>query len=120
MYSIATRYYYEYEKRIIVYDDSLGLTDDKSYADYREINEEDKSYIKDNGFNLVRVDYGLQNEKPQDLDFKTIEDDNKNVYIPFENIDDAIKKKTEYTRKQGYNHTYEISFTKFISLSDIE
>ena len=120
MYSIATRYYYEYEKRIIVYDDSFGLTIDKCYDDYREINEEDKSYIKDNGFNLVRVDYGLQNEKPQDLDFKTIEDDNKNVYIPFENIDDAIKKKTEYTRKQGYNHTYEISFTKFISLSDIE
>ena len=120
MYSIATRYYYEYEKRIIVYDDSFGLTDDKYYDDYRKINEEDKSYLKDNGFNLVRVDYGRVEKKPQDLDFKTIEDDNGRVYIPFENINDAIKKKTEYTRKQGYKHTYRISFTKFISLSDIE
>ena len=120
MYSITTRYYYEYEKRIIVYDYTYGLTDDKSYADYREINEEEKSYLKDNGFNLVRVDYGKANKKPRNLDFETIEDDNKNVYIPFENIDDAIKKKTEYTKKQGYNHTYRISFAKFISLSDIE
>ena len=120
MYSITTRYYYEYEKRIIVYDYTYGLTDDKSYADYREINEEEKSYLKDNGFNLVRVDYGLQDEKPQDLGFETIEDDNENVYIPFENTDEAIKKKTEYTRKQGNNHTYRISFAKFISLSDIE
>ena len=120
MYSITTRYYYEYEKQIRIYNDSLGLTDGKSYDDYREINEEEKSYLKDNGFNLVRVDYGKANKKPQDLDFKTIEDDNKNVYIPFENTDEAIKKKTEYTRKQGNNHTYRISFAKFISLSDIE
>ena len=120
MYSIATRYYYEYEKRIIVYNDSFGLTVGKYYADYRKINEEDKSYIKDNGFNLVRVDYGRHREKPQDLDFETIEDDNGRVYIPFEDIDEAINKKTEYTRKQGYNHTYKISFAKFISLSDIE
>ena len=104
MYSITTRYQYEYEKRFHIYNCAFGLTVGKHYADYREINEEDKSYIKDNGFNLVRVDYGKANKKPQDLDFKTIEDDNKNVYIPFENTDEAIKKKTEY--KRGFHWLY--------------
>lgn len=121
MYSIKKGYYYEYKKEILVYNYEFGLMDREYYADYREITDKDRQYLKDNGFNLISTGCGSLDDKPQNWEeYDIVEDDHGNVYIRFNNIKDAIKRKVEYNKSLGYNHEYGVTFAKFISLSDIE
>ena len=115
-------HYFEYKKQVYRYS-SFGLSVQKDYADYRKITEYDVQYLKENGFNYFLADYhsGGFDEKPKNWkDFGAIEDEKGYVYIPFIDIDDAIRRKREYYKSQGYGAYDSIVFVKFISLSDIE
>ncbi len=127
-FSIRTfkTHFFEYKKQVHVYLDEFGLSVRKNYADYRKITEDDVQYLKENGFDYFMADYsGGFDEKPKNWkDFGAIEDEYGYVYMPFTDIDDAIRRKREYSKSQGYgsndNLFFRIVFIKFISLSDIE
>ena len=114
-------HYFEYKKQVYRYS-SFGLSVRKNYADYRKITEDDVQYLKENGFDYFMADYsGGFDEKPKNWkDFGAIEDEHGYVYMPFTDIDDAIRRKREYSTSQGYDSKDYIVFVKFISLSDIE
>lgn len=123
-FSIRTfkTHFFEYKKQVHVYLDEFGLSVRRCYADYRKITEDDVQYLKENGFNYFKADHcGVLDEKPKNWkDFGAIEDEYGYVYMPFIDIDDAIRRKREYSKSQGYSSKDYIVFVKFISLSDIE
>lgn len=107
MYTINITYYNRYrfvcETETHFYDSNDGLRLGISIKDYRDITNEEKLYIKNRKFNLLKVDH--------------------NVYIPIKDLDDAIRIFKEF-RDQGkseylkYHHWFDLY--KEISLSDIQ
>lgn len=116
-------HYFEYKKQVYRYSSCFGFSVQKDYADYRKITEYDVQYLKENGFNYFLADYhsgGFDEKNKNWKDFGAIEDEKGYVYIPFIDIDDAIRRKREYYKSQGYGAYDSIVFVKFVSLSDIE
>lgn len=119
MYSIEEGERYVYRNEVYVYHSLNGLTVNVSYRDYRKITAEEVLFLKGKGFNFIRV--GFSDEKPKNWkDFNIVEDNHGSVFFPYDNFEDVIQEINKYNISQGYNQNYIITFSKFISLSDIE
>ncbi len=101
MFGVTNGIFFEYKGKVMSFGCANGLNISYYISDYREITKEERKYINDIGYDLVRVN------------------SNPIVYIDFSCLEEAIKKKDEYRLSMNWGKSYVLRLYKKIDLKDI-
>lgn len=102
MFGVTNGIFFEYKGKVMSFGCANGLNISYYISDYREITKEERKYINDIGYDLVRVN------------------SNPIVYIDFSCLEEAIKKKDEYRLSMNWGKSYVLDLYKTIELEDIK
>lgn len=102
MFGVANGIFFEYKGKVMPFGCANGLNINYYISDYREITKEERKYINDIGYDLVRVN------------------DNPIVFRDFSCLEEAVKKKDEYRLSMNWGKSYVLDLYKTIELEDIK
>ena len=94
MFGVTNGIFFEYKGKVMSFGCANGLNISYYISDYREITKEERKYINDIGYDLVRV-----NSKPI-------------VYIVFSCLEEAINKKDEFRLSLNWGKSYVLRLYK--------